>query len=730
MSRKKHLFGFLFFIAFFAPFLYSSTTEAASLANWNAGKIIDDAVFTNNNTMSPASIQSFLNSKVPVCDTYGSQPSEYGGGTRAEWGQANYGQNTFTCLKDYRENGKSAAQIIYDTAQEFKINPQVLIVLLQKEQGLVTDTWPLNIQYRTATGYGCPDTAPCDSQYFGLTNQLRWSGRMFRAIINNSPTWYTPYVLGTNYIRYSPDTSCGGSNVTIQNRATQALYNYTPYQPNAGALAAGYGTAYCGAYGNRNFYLYFVDWFGSTTAVNANITLAKNITVNKSTSSIYRGDTITANFEVSNSASYSMAAGGLGVCGRLNGQWFDFGFIHHNQIAAGGKATISFSKRITEAGTLKLYTCSYNELVGGWASDFYPYNGVGTERSLTINVKANPQLTSSVSLSKTSPTAGESVTATFAIKNNSNNPINIGRMVLAVRGPDGKNYDFPSDIVDGGTVITAGGTYNFSKVQNFLKPGKYTYSLMNRHTNGWRDTYPTAASSSIIKKGSFTVQDTIDVTSSITSSPTTPVAGEPVTTTITLKNNGPTTVNIGRLVLSVRNQAGANYDFPSSTVSIASGQTVTYSKTQTFSDSGTYKIKLMNNYNGQWLDYPTVSPSSSTLYVSKNPAIISYSIQTTPQSGGTKVTATTQIKNTTSQAINIGRLVYAVRAPSGNNVDLPSNSEVIVPANSTYTYTKERVFSQEGTYRIFLANKKNGLWDMTYPDSPPTINRSRNFTIQ
>ena len=75
MSRKKHLFGFLFFIAFFAPFLYSSTTEAASLANWNAGKIIDDAVFTNNNTMSPASIQSFLNSKVPVCDTYGSQPS-------------------------------------------------------------------------------------------------------------------------------------------------------------------------------------------------------------------------------------------------------------------------------------------------------------------------------------------------------------------------------------------------------------------------------------------------------------------------------------------------------------------------------------------------------------------------------------------------------------------------------------------------------------------------------
>src|SRR5690606_8182666 len=42
------------------------------------------------------------------------------------------------------------------------------------------------------------------------------------------------------------------------------LYNYTPYQPNAAALSAGWGTAPCGAYGNRNFYLYFTGWFGST----------------------------------------------------------------------------------------------------------------------------------------------------------------------------------------------------------------------------------------------------------------------------------------------------------------------------------------------------------------------------------------------------------------------------------------------------------------------------------
>ena len=87
---------------------------------------------------------------------------------------------------------------------------------------------------------------------------------MFRAILNDSPTWYTPYELGNNFIQYNPQSSCGGTVVTIQNRSTQALYNYTPYQPNDAALAAGYSSASpCGAYGNRNFYLYFQDWFGA-----------------------------------------------------------------------------------------------------------------------------------------------------------------------------------------------------------------------------------------------------------------------------------------------------------------------------------------------------------------------------------------------------------------------------------------------------------------------------------
>ncbi|OIP85460.1 hypothetical protein COV88_00380 [Candidatus Saccharibacteria bacterium CG11_big_fil_rev_8_21_14_0_20_41_19] len=253
---------------------------ATPVVGLNPGFIINDNIFTNDQTMTVKQIQDFLNSKVPVCDTWGT-----GGSTATSrrdyirsWGY----DTPLTCLRDYKEGGKSSAQIIYDVAQKYHINPQVLIVLLQKEQGLVTDDWPGPWQYEKATGYGCPDTAPCDSQYYGLTNQLDWSGKMYRAIMNDSPTWYSPYVVGNNKIYYNPGPYnnatqsyygrfgtkadieyCGSSTVNIQNRATQALYDYTPYQPNQAALDAGYGSVFCGAYGNRNFYLYFSDWFGS-----------------------------------------------------------------------------------------------------------------------------------------------------------------------------------------------------------------------------------------------------------------------------------------------------------------------------------------------------------------------------------------------------------------------------------------------------------------------------------
>jgi hypothetical protein len=265
--------------------LWAHPASAVSADQWRAGRIIDDGIFRNANAMNADQIQAFLNSKVPNCDTSGSQTSEYGGGTRAQFGASRGYPAPYVCLKNYYENinthannlqgrpipagAMSAAQIIAYFSQKYQINPQVLLTLLQKEQTLITDDWPWANQYQKATGYGCPDTAACDSQYNGFSNQVGWAARMFQAISDNESGWYTPYGKGnsTQFIQWSPTSSCGGSSVSISGRATAALYNYTPYQPNQAALNNLYGTGDgCSSYGNRNFWRLFNDWFGNTLA--------------------------------------------------------------------------------------------------------------------------------------------------------------------------------------------------------------------------------------------------------------------------------------------------------------------------------------------------------------------------------------------------------------------------------------------------------------------------------
>jgi len=236
---------------------------AASTTGFNAGHIISDYQMTNYNSMNESQIQAFLKSKNACNDTRtwltGNNVGHYSESTPYSWHVAG---GHYVCMADENINGESAAHIIWQAAQDYRINPQVLLTVLQKEQQLVADTLPNSIQYRSAMGYGCPDTAPCSPAYAGFRNQVRNAAAMFREVMDGG---WSNYPVGQNYVQYSPNAACGGSIVNIQNRATSALYRYTPYQPNAGALAAGYGTAYCGAYGNRNFYLYFQDWFGDIT---------------------------------------------------------------------------------------------------------------------------------------------------------------------------------------------------------------------------------------------------------------------------------------------------------------------------------------------------------------------------------------------------------------------------------------------------------------------------------
>lgn len=277
-SRTIIFVTFTFCMAAVLSFLSTSnmtTSSAADASQFNPGNIISDAVMSNYKSMTKDKIQAFLDSKNKCNNTdYNYYLSLTKAQPNIHWHWAGEPYNGhFVCLAEEKfgdgeviGSGMTAAEIIYDAAKVNKINPQVLLVLLQKESSLITDKVPNDYDYRKATGYGCPDTAACDSKYFGFKNQIYRAAELFRYTLDHGSTTFREG--HNNYVGYHPNASCGGTEVYIENRATASLYRYTPYQPNSAALNAGYGTGNaCSAYGNRNFYLYFTDWFGSTQAV-------------------------------------------------------------------------------------------------------------------------------------------------------------------------------------------------------------------------------------------------------------------------------------------------------------------------------------------------------------------------------------------------------------------------------------------------------------------------------
>ncbi len=235
---------------------------AADAGLFDPGYLIDDAVFYNGSAMNGDQVQAFLTAKVPAC-TAG-----------------------YVCLMAYRQatptlaadaycapytgsSDERASDIVAKVGAACNISQEALLVLLEKEQSLVSMRNPSAGRIASATGFGCPDTAACDPSVAGFFYQVYYAARQFQKYAANPMQWN--YQAGrVNNVLFHPNRACGSSPIYIQNKATAGLYIYTPYQPNAAALANLYGTGDgCSSYGNRNFWRIFTDWFGSPTVASS-----------------------------------------------------------------------------------------------------------------------------------------------------------------------------------------------------------------------------------------------------------------------------------------------------------------------------------------------------------------------------------------------------------------------------------------------------------------------------
>ena len=173
-------------------------------AGYNPGNLISDAEFINWRTLDANGVQQFLNIR---------------GGTR---------------LRTFSEGGLTAAQIIANAATANRINPLVILATIQKEESIVDSNYNFDYRVVWAMGYGVCDSCdindPGVQKYRGFTNQINngaWQlARNYSYWAVNGSAWHVGKTMVID-----------GTAVRFANRATSALYRYTPHLP-----------------GNQNFY--------------------------------------------------------------------------------------------------------------------------------------------------------------------------------------------------------------------------------------------------------------------------------------------------------------------------------------------------------------------------------------------------------------------------------------------------------------------------------------------
>ncbi len=186
-------------LAFCSLFIFVQTAQAVG---FNPNLVITDNQLENTNTMDESTIQSFLLAR---------------------------GSLGIYATTDIDGKVKTAAQIIDRVAKKYNINPQFLIALLQKEQGLVegkiTDK-----RLNWATGY-----AVCDNCELGhpLVEKYKGFAKQVEAAADRIRNTYLAQIdtAGKTLTGWGPGITktASGIKITPINKATAALYTYTPH---------------------------------------------------------------------------------------------------------------------------------------------------------------------------------------------------------------------------------------------------------------------------------------------------------------------------------------------------------------------------------------------------------------------------------------------------------------------------------------------------------------------
>ncbi len=151
-------------------------------------------------------------------------------------------QSPLTTYKAMTKEGKklSASSIIHQAAKKYKMSKRFLLVMLQREQGLITDQEPTGDQLDWAMGYAicdaCSKQDPQIQRWRGFSQQVHSAAAQFRDYFDNAKNYN---------IQVGQPVLIDNTTIIPETQATANLYIYTPHLQ-----------------GNKNFAFIWNDWFG------------------------------------------------------------------------------------------------------------------------------------------------------------------------------------------------------------------------------------------------------------------------------------------------------------------------------------------------------------------------------------------------------------------------------------------------------------------------------------
>jgi hypothetical protein len=168
--------------------------------DFNPNHFISDYEMFDYDSMSLGEIQAFLDLK---------------DGFIADW-----------TTEDKNGELKTPAEIIFNASQEHKVSPKTLIVLLQKEQGLIQNASPTQKRLDWATGYAvcdsCKMSDPRIQKFKGFGKQVDHAASALR--------FYTENAHKHGFIKKKGESyTITGQTVIPESQATGNLYTYTPH---------------------------------------------------------------------------------------------------------------------------------------------------------------------------------------------------------------------------------------------------------------------------------------------------------------------------------------------------------------------------------------------------------------------------------------------------------------------------------------------------------------------